>query len=255
VLSGLADCAVVDVGGTTTDVGVLSGGFPRVATTQVEVVGIRTNFRMPDVTSVGIGGGSLVAENGSAVGPLSVGYELPSRALVFGGGTLTATDLAVAAGRAGIGDPSLVKHLDPDLVRNALQRVAVDIAQAVDRMRLSAVPLPVVVVGGGSVLVPDQLDGLGKVRRPDNYAVANAIGAAIAQVSGEVDRVYPVPAGRREAILDEARQEAADRAVKAGADPGGVSIVELDEVPIQYLPGDNVRIRVKAVGDLKLGAS
>jgi N-methylhydantoinase A/oxoprolinase/acetone carboxylase beta subunit len=257
-LSGLEDCAVVDVGGTTTDVGVLAAGFPRVATTQVEVAGIRTNFRMPDVLSVGIGGGSLVVSKGiggTSVGPVSVGYELATKALVFGGDVLTATDIAVAAGRADIGDPSLVRHLDPAAVRGTLRRIAAEVAQAVDRMRLSADPLPVVAVGGGSILVPDELDGLGDVLRPDNFAVANAIGAAIAQVSGEVDRVYSVPAGRRGAVLDEARQEAVGRAVAAGAAPATVEVVELDEVPIQYLPGDNVRIRVKAVGELAVGMS
>ncbi|WP_086682894.1 hydantoinase/oxoprolinase N-terminal domain-containing protein, partial [Amycolatopsis pretoriensis] len=84
VLSGLDTCAVVDVGGTTSDVGVLRQGFPREATTDVSVAGIRTNFRMPDVLSIGIGGGSRVRGN-VTVGPDSVGYELTSKALVFGG--------------------------------------------------------------------------------------------------------------------------------------------------------------------------
>jgi N-methylhydantoinase A/oxoprolinase/acetone carboxylase beta subunit len=256
VLSGLGTCAVVDVGGTTTDVGVLRQGFPREATTDVSVAGIRTNFRMPDVLSVGLGGGSRV-RGGPAdvtVGPDSVGYELTSRALVFGGDTLTATDIAVAAGRAEIGDPALVAHLDRDLVRAALDRIARDASDSVERMRTSAEPLPVVAVGGGSVLLPDTLAGAGEVHRPEHYAVANAIGAAIAQIGGEVDRVYAVEPGRREAVVDEAKQEAVDRAVAAGASPSTVDIVDFDEVPIPYLPGNATRIRVKAVGDLQLGA-
>ncbi|HVV25366.1 MAG TPA: hydantoinase/oxoprolinase family protein [Pseudonocardiaceae bacterium] len=252
VLSGLGTCAVVDVGGTTTDVGVLNQGFPREATTDVSVAGIRTNFRMPDVLSIGLGGGSLVRD--TAVGPDSVGYELTSRALVFGGDTLTATDIAVAAGRADIGDADRVRHLDRDVVRKALERVAQDIADAVERMRTSAEPLPVVAVGGGSILLPDDLAGAGEVHRPEHYAVANAIGAAIAQISGEVDRVYAVEPGKRDAVVDEAKQEAVDRAVAAGAAPSSVDIVDFDEVPIPYLPGNATRIRVKAVGDLQLGA-
>jgi N-methylhydantoinase A/oxoprolinase/acetone carboxylase beta subunit len=253
-LSGYTDCAVIDVGGTTSDVGVLVNGFPRVATTEVEVAGIRTNFRMPDVLSIGIGGGSHVSSDGSEVGPLSVGYELPQKALVFGGHTLTATDIVVAAGRADVGDRSLVAHLDRSLVERALERIASDVARAVDQMRVSADPIPLVAVGGGSILLPDVLEGLGKVDRPENFAVANAIGAAIANVSGEIDKVYSIPAGHRESTLDEARQEAVDRAIAAGALPNSVSIVELDEVPIPYLPGNNVRIRVKAVGELAMEA-
>lgn len=73
----------------------------------VEIGGVRTNFRMPDVYSFGLGGGSLVgADHVSApitIGPQSVGYELTTQALVFGGRTLTATDVAVAAGLAIVG--------------------------------------------------------------------------------------------------------------------------------------------------------
>lgn len=253
LLSGLETCAVVDVGGTTTDVGVLTNGFPREATTEVSVAGIRTNFRMPDVLSIGIGGGSLVTDAGSVtVGPRSVGYRLTQEALVFGGRTLTATDVAVAAGRADIGDRSAVAGLDPRLVKEALERVAADVADVVDRMRTSSEPLPIVAVGGGSILLPDELPGAGAIHRPANFAVANAIGAAIAQVGGEVDRVYAIEPGRRDAVVADARQEAVDRAIAAGADPTAVRIVDFDEVPIPYLPGNATRIRCKAVGDLRL---
>ncbi|GAA2868258.1 hydantoinase/oxoprolinase family protein [Streptosporangium fragile] len=244
-LSGLTECAVVDVGGTTSDVGILVGGFPREASGEAETAGVRTNFRIPDVLSLGIGGGSVISPDGTA-GPRSVGYRLTSEALVFGGSTLTATDLAVAAGYAEIGDPSLVSHLDP---KDALARIAERIATTVDRMRTSAAPLPVVAVGGGSILIPDELPGFDDVRRPGHFAVANAIGAAIAQVGGEVDRVF---SGPRRKVLDEARAEAVARAEKAGARGGSVRIVDVEEIPLAYLPGDALRVRVKAVGDLDL---
>jgi N-methylhydantoinase A/oxoprolinase/acetone carboxylase beta subunit len=254
-LSGLGTCAVVDVGGTTTDVGVLQHGFPREASTEVSVAGVRTNFRMPDVLSVGIGGGSHVVrrDDGTVtVGPQSVGYGLSQQALVFGGSTLTATDIAVATGRADVGDPALVRHLDRGLVDAALERISTDVAGLIEQMRTSADPLPVVAVGGGSILLPDEFASSGVVHRPEHFAVANAIGAAIAQIGGEVDRIFPVQAGQREALLEEAKQEAVDKAVAAGAKPSTVQIVDVDEVPIAYLPGNATRIRVKAVGDLIL---
>jgi N-methylhydantoinase A/oxoprolinase/acetone carboxylase beta subunit len=255
LLSGLETCAVVDVGGTTSDVGVLTHGFPREATTEVSVAGIRTNFRMPDVLSIGLGGGSLVRQDDRVrVGPESVGYRLTEEALVFGGSTLTATDIAVAAGRASIGDASAVRDVDAGLVKEALERIANDVADTIERMRTSPEPLPVVAVGGGSVLLPDDLPGAGELHRPEHFAVANAIGAAIAQVGGEVDRVYAIEPGRRDAVVEEARQEAVDRAVAAGADPTGVRVVDFDEVPLPYLPGNATRIRCKAVGDLRLEA-
>lgn len=253
-LSGIGSCAVVDVGGTTSDIGVLTGGFPREATTEVTVAGIRTNFRMPDVLSIGIGGGSRVRSEpgGLTVGPDSVGYDLVSQGMVFGGDVLTATDVAVAAGRADIGAADLVRGMDRGLVAAALERIALDVGDVVDRMRLSADPLPVVAVGGGSFLLPDALPGIGVVHRPEHHAVANAIGAAIAQVGGEVDRVFAIAPGRRDAVLDEAKAEALERAVANGADRASVRVVDVDEVPMAYLPGNATRVRVKAVGDLTL---
>ena len=78
-LCRVTDAVVVDIGGTTTDVGVLRKCFPREASTAVRVGGVRTNFRMPDVHSVGLGGGSYVRKTAggrTTVGPLSAGYNL-----------------------------------------------------------------------------------------------------------------------------------------------------------------------------------
>lgn len=252
-LSDVQDAAVVDVGGTTADVGVLVGGFPREASLSVEVGGVRTNFRMPDVLSLGVGGGSLVrGQSGEiTVGPDSVGYELSSRSMVFGGDVLTATDVAVAAGMADIGDAALVTDLDDAMVRSAVAGIQQSVTEAVDRMKTSAEPIPVIVVGGGGVLLADELNGASVVLRPEHFAVANAIGAAIAQVGGETDRIYAIAEIGREAALSQAKEEATQRAVDAGADPGSVDIVEVEEVPLAYLPSNAVRIRVKAVGDLR----
>ncbi|TDV48864.1 hydantoinase/oxoprolinase N-terminal domain-containing protein [Actinophytocola oryzae] len=257
-LSGVRDCAVVDVGGTTTDVGMLVGGFPREAPAITDIAGIRVNWRMPDVLSLGIGGGSLVRGFSDAdrttVGPDSVGFGLTSKALVFGGDTLTLTDVAVAAGQARIGTmTALVRRFDGDRARAVLAEVNERVADAVDRMRTSPDPLPVVLVGGGGVVLPDALPGLPDVRRPEHSDVANAIGAAIAEVGGELDRVVRIADGRRDHVLAEARAEAVERAEAAGARPGSVEIVEVTEVPLAYLPGGATRVRVKAVGDLDLG--
>ncbi len=251
-LSGEAEAVVVDIGGTTSDVGMLVHGFPREASTIVEVGGVRTNFRMPDVYSFGIGGGSLVQSDPLYVGPQSVGYQLTREALVFGGGTLTATDIAVAGGLAEIGAPQTVANLERRLVGGALEFIHRRIETAVDRMKLSAEPLPVIIVGGGSILVDRPLKGASEMVKPEHFAVANAIGAAIAQVGGETDRVFSLEAISRAEALDEAKAEATQKAVAAGADPATVQIVDIEEVPLAYLPGNATRIRVKAVGELNL---
>jgi N-methylhydantoinase A/oxoprolinase/acetone carboxylase beta subunit len=251
-LSGAKDAMVVDLGGTTSDVGMLLRGFPREASVAVEISGVRTNFRMPDVYSFGLGGGSIVSQEPVKIGPQSVGYELTTRGLVFGGSVLTATDLAVAGGLADIGDSAAVKHLDPAFVRAALDEIQTMVETAVDRMKTSAEPVPLILVGGGTILVSRQIKGASEMIRPEHFPVANAIGAAIAQVGGETDRVFALAELGREEALRQARQEATDKAVAAGAKEETITIVDVEEVPLAYLPSNAVRIRVKAVGDLAL---
>jgi N-methylhydantoinase A/oxoprolinase/acetone carboxylase beta subunit len=253
-LSGILDCAVVDIGGTTSDVGVLHRGFPREASITVKIGGVRTNFRMPDVFSFGLGGGSLVRGSGDdlTIGPDSVGYELTERALVFGGDELTTTDIAVAAGLADIGDAERVASLDRGLVESAVRLIQSTIAESVDRMKTSAGDIPVVVVGGGSILLDDSLPGASEVVKPEHFAVANAIGAAIAQIGGEVDRVFSLESMPRDDALQQAKDEATEKAVAAGASAGTVHIVDVEEVPLAYLPSNATRIHVKAVGELEL---
>jgi len=253
-LSGVADAIVVDIGGTTSDVGSLQKGFPRQATVAVEVGGVRTNFRMPDVFSIGLGGGSLVVETpaGIKVGPQSVGFRIVTEALIFGGKTLTTSDLMVAGGRAEFGDKAKVAHITPDLIGRAQTEIMSMLEDCVERSRLSPEPLPVIVVGGGSILVDGPIAGL-EVIKPNHFAVANAVGAAIAQVSGEVDRVYSLAGMSRDAALDDAKKQATDAAVAAGALRSSIEIVDVEDVPLAYLPGNATRVRVKAVGELHVG--
>lgn len=253
-LSGVSDAIVVDIGGTTSDVGSLHKGFPRQATVAVEVGGVRTNFRMPDVFSIGLGGGSHVVESGGAikVGPTSVGYKIVTEALIFGGKTLTTSDVVVASGRYELGDKSKVTHLTPDLITRTQERIQAMLEDCVERSRLSPEPLPVIVVGGGSILVDGPIGGL-EVIKPNHFAVANAVGAAIAQVSGEVDRVYALAEIGREEALNDAKARATDAAVAAGALRSSIEIVDVEDVPLAYLPGNATRVRVKAVGELHVG--
>ena len=181
-----------------------------------------------------------------------MGFRLPEKALCFGGETLTATDIAVAAGLVTLGDPARVRHLDAALVQAARAKMKADVETVIDRMKPSAEPVPAVLVGGGSVMIDGLLAGTSVSLRPDHFGSANAIGAAIAQVSGEVDRVVALEGTTRENALEGIVAEARLRAVEAGANPSSVQIAELEETPLSYLPGNAVRIAVKVVGDLAL---
>tara|TARA_R110000824_G_scaffold45409_20_gene131376 strand:- start:6130 stop:7692 length:1563 start_codon:yes stop_codon:yes gene_type:complete len=253
-LTKLQNAIVVDIGGTTTDVGVLINGFPRESSIPVDIGGVRTNFRMPDIISIGLGGGSIVrsTEDGEIkIGPDSVGYELTEKALVFGGDVLTTTDIIVAAGRCEIGDPKLVSHLDKDVVDAAEAEIHRMIETIVDRVKTSKSDMPVILVGGGSVLVSRPLRGASEVIAPSNSGVANAIGAAKSQIGSEIDKIFSYTELGREPSIELAKTQASQSCEAAGAEPDSIEIVDVDEIPLSYLPGGAVRIRVKAVGDLR----
>jgi N-methylhydantoinase A/oxoprolinase/acetone carboxylase beta subunit len=248
-LSRRGDALVIDVGGTTTDIGSLRQGFPREANSVVEIGEVRTLFRMPDLLSLGLGGGTRVAATPSlAIGPTSVGYRLTEQALVFGGDVLTVTDVAVAAGLIELGDRARVASLPASLVDSTLARIRAMIEEGVDRMKTEAGDVPLIAVGGGSFLVPPRLAGVSEVLNVPHQAVANAVGAAIAQVSGEVDQIFQ-DLSRDEAIA-RARRAAEDKAVAAGADRATVSVVEVEDLPLSYLPGNSLRTRVRVVGEI-----
>ena len=215
----------------------------------VEIGGVRTLFRMPDLLSLALGGGSLVTADPLAIGPVSVGYQLAERALVFGGRDLTVTDIAVAAGLIDLGDRHRVASLPAGLVTAALARIHAMIEESVDRMKTAAGDLPLVAVGGGSFLVPERLAGVSRVVRVRHQAVANAVGAAIAQVSGEADQIFQHLT--RDDAIAEARRRAEARAVDAGADPSTLTVVDVEDLPIAYLPGNSIRARVRVVGNIR----
>ncbi|MFF2274479.1 hydantoinase/oxoprolinase N-terminal domain-containing protein [Agromyces sp. NPDC058126] len=256
-LSGASDALVVDIGGTTTDIGVLVDGFPRQSAHAVEVGGIRTNFRMPDVLSVGLGGGTIVraepSDSGSriALGPDSVGYRLPEEALAFGGSTLTATDVALAVGGVRI-DGIEAPSVDPGQGRAAWAAIRELLEDSIDRMKPNAAPVPVILVGGGSIIAPDELDGVGTLIRPDHFGAANAVGAALGEVAGQIEKIYRLAGAHadRRASREDASAEALERARLAGADPATVEVVAIEELPVAYSDGQAVLIRARAVGRL-----
>ena len=250
-LSGVRDGIVVDIGGTTTDVGALIGGYPRESSLPVDIGGVRTNFRMPDVVAIGLGGGSIVTDDqGLGIGPESVGFRLAEEARVFGGETLTATDIVVAAGLQDIGDRARVRTLKPAFVDKALALMDTMIEDAIDTVKTTAGDVPVVLVGGGSILVSGDLRGADRIVVPARSGEANAIGAAMAQVGGVVDQVFSYREMSRTAAVAFAKGEATRRVVAAGGDVAGVEIVEFEEIPLAYSGNTAVRIRVKAVSEL-----
>jgi hypothetical protein len=100
--------------------------------------------------------------------------------------------------------------------------------------------------------VPDRVAGTSQVIRVPHGDCANAVGAAIAQISGETDQVYR-DLGRSEAIAV-AQAQARERAVAAGADRASLQTVDVEDMPIAYLPGNALRVRVRVAGEMASGA-
>ncbi|ROV94757.1 hypothetical protein VMCG_08855 [Cytospora schulzeri] len=246
---------VVDIGGTTSDVGLLlATGFPRQQAAYSELAGVRMNFSCPDIKSIGLGGGSIIRKGTdgkpTTVGPDSVGYKLTEEAVVFGGKVLTTTD-ATVCGSAGvqIGDPALVQGKLSDSELTEVQAIIKQkLEKVIDMMKTSPEDIPVLLVGGGAVISPDELKGASKVLKPRYSEVANAIGAAMARVSGVVDTVKSTENKSTQKLLDEISAEAVEKTVAAGASRESVKIVEMEALPLQYIANKS-RFIVRAAGD------
>ncbi|KAF2773044.1 hypothetical protein EJ03DRAFT_387343 [Teratosphaeria nubilosa] len=217
-----AQVIVADIGGTTTDVcALLPSGFPRQAGTWVEIGGVRCAFPMPEVRSIALGGGTKILPCGDGtvtVGPESVGHKLLQDGLVFGGDVLTATDIVVAIGNEQIGETSRVKDIPDQMVRATRVRIKQLLESAIDSMKLSAENCICIMVGGGSIVQMDSLKGAGQIIRPQFHDCANAVGAAIARVSGQVDVVHVLEGRNEDQVLAEVCEAAKQKAIDAGAD-------------------------------------
>ncbi|KAK8188343.1 hypothetical protein IWZ00DRAFT_576569 [Phyllosticta capitalensis] len=251
-LLGGSAAVVIDIGGTTADSGVLlPSGFPRQASAFVTVAGVKVNYSMPFLHSIGLGGGSIVrdADAKVTVGPDSVGHYITTEAKVFGGKVLTATDVAVAAKKAEIGDAKLVQDVSPELVAKAQDRIKIMLENMVDLCKTSPDPLPVLLVGGGSVVAPDSLQGASQIICPPYHDVANAVGAAVSKVGGVVDIIQSTDHQSQTEAAQKAKDLAIKRATDAGAIPSTITITEVDLLPVTYV-ANKLRTVVKAVGDL-----
>lgn len=227
----------------------LPSGFPRQASAYVEVAGVKINFSMPHVESIGLGGGSIVRIKDAevSVGPDSVGHYLTTKAKVFGGDVLTTTDIAVAAGEK-IGDAKYVKDLSATSVTLAQTRIKALLERVVDQMKTSPEPLPVLLVGGGSVICPKEAAGVSEVIQPPFHSVANAVGAAISKIGGTIDMIQSTAEQTIAQIVEKAKAMAVERAIASGAKPETITLAEVDAIPLQYV-ANQVRVIARAVGE------
>lgn len=255
-LSKMSDAVVVDVGGTTTDVGMVSNRFPRESIDPAEIGGVKINAPMPDLLSVGVGGGTVIrgGPEDICLGPDSVGHRLTQLARCFGGSTWTLTDAAAAIGRIGWTPFMSVTEEEKQRSQKAMSVVKNRVEEAIDRIKGGPSPVSVILVGGGSSLLPDELTGASQVIRPPHHEVANAVGAALGQVGAQVERIVSLEEESRDYVYQHLKEETFEATVRQGADPKTVRLISVEEIPLSYLPGKSVRFRLKAAGDIRTSA-
>lgn len=254
---------VIDIGGTTSDSGLLlPNGLPRMSSLMSLVGGVRTNFALPAVESVGLGGGSVVRTSGVdlTVGPDSVALELLQKARLFGGEVLTATDIVAAAELhspsdshplKGLGNSTHLKDVPIEVVKRARHEMRQIIEDLVDRTKVQKGNVDVLIVGGGAMLIEtsEPLSGVRDVRKVKGGEVANAVGAAISQVSGVVDTVVDTSNQSLKNAQEQVSASAIEATTTKGARRETIRIAEVTVLPIQYVDA-KARIIVRAVGEL-----
>ncbi|EXJ83122.1 hypothetical protein A1O1_06741 [Capronia coronata CBS 617.96] len=242
---GQSGCVVVDIGGTTTDVGyLLQNGYPRLAKSYTDLAGVKVNLEMPSVESVGLGGGSIVHLSGDQqkvlIGPDSVGHDLSTRALCFGGSELTTTDIIVASGEVAIGTKPV--SIPGSIIVKTKDRMKKMLEACIDRSKSSPDPCTVILVGGGSILCPKELQGVEKIILPEHAEVANAIGAAMAKISGSAEMI--VQGSDIQGGIAKVKSQAIQDAVLKGGNPTSVTVLNEEVVGVPYVQ-DQTRIKVE----------
>ena len=201
----LGHTVALDIGGTTTDISLWKQGKPLMTKEGVSIRNYPSAVRSFAVTSVGIGGESVVRYNN---GNLTVGPERVGPSVALGGIEPTLGDALIVLGKAQYGDgqkaydgiAQIDSTIDATTMAQRIVNVAVQVIQeGIDTVVANEnkrpiyvvadivhpdpfVPAQLVIVGGTAAslgpIIGDQL-GL-PIHIPSDVAVANAIGAGVA---------------------------------------------------------------------------
>ena len=261
-LSGIEDGVVADIGGTSTDVAYIVKGFPRESSITVDIGGVKTNIRCPDLLSIALGGGTIVKHDGDDVtglGPESVGYNLVRLGTSFGGPLLTVHDIAVSLGKLDtqldvfktdfVTAPDKISAVPKPLIENAWETIRKTIEESIDKMKTTAEPVPAIFIGGGALVVPKtNLAGVSQAVSPDHFEVGGAVGTTIAEIGAYAEGVVDLDVDDRDDAMERVTQHAIDNAVKAGAIRETAEVIDIEEIPFTYMPGKREKIRIRVKG-------
>jgi len=137
--AGAADLITVDIGGTSCDIALVTGGEPLIRAEGV-IDGYPVRVPMVDVTAIGSGGGSIARLDDAGalrVGPQSAGSEPGPACYGRGGSEPTVTDASLVLGYL---DPEYFAggtlRLDPERARAALAPLAARMGTSVEQAAL-----------------------------------------------------------------------------------------------------------------------
>ena len=285
----------LDIGGTTTDISLWKHGRPLMTKNGVSIREYPSAVRSFAVTSVGIGGESVVRlKNGN----LTVGPERVGPSVALGGIEPTLGDALIVLGHANYGDFNLASRALQDLadaIQATLQsnnvnisnnqltliKTASDVARLILQNALETiqrgvdevitvenkrpiyvvadivnpdifVPEHIVVVGGTA---PSLGASIGEymdlpITIPENAAVANAIGAALAlstiELTVHVDtkcRLLVIPElgikqqnctlKRAEQVVERAKETLSEEALRLGLDTAQeIEVISIEDFPV-----------------------
>jgi N-methylhydantoinase A/oxoprolinase/acetone carboxylase beta subunit len=286
------DCVILDIGGTTTDIAVFACGSPVIEKDGIEVGSYPTLVRALKTRSIGVGGDSRLHV---AAGAVRVGPERAGASMAMGGRRPTLIDALNFRGHAAVGDVAASvrgiremaglwdlypERLADDAIAEAVARIRAAVADLVDEVNARPVytimellqgrvvePSAVYLMGGpAKVMQPLLAPALGKrVEVPDDFAVANAIGAALTRTTAELELFADTEKGvlfiptlgverktERGYDLERARADARDALLEhlAGLGvTGGEAAVEVVEASSFNMVGDygtvgrNIRVK------------
>lgn len=236
---------VIDIGGTSTEIGIVEAGFPRYSSSGAEIAGIPTHFMLPQLKILALGGGSIIRQTADEIkiGPESLGGELFAPDRCIDNSALTLFDIG--------------KILKSKPQNRAIQQEALNIMETFLNVLTKGIEyfridhhLPILWVGGGAENIPDAYFNA-KNLRPSHYQVANAYGAAMAEVSGSIDVTRHLSKNRQE-IIQELENQAMAEAIRQGAKAGTTRIIEKRLLPFFYMPHELTRIIITAAGEKSL---
>ena len=285
----------LDIGGTTTDISLWKHGRPLMTKNGVSIREYPSAVRSFAVTSVGIGGESVVRlKNGN----LTVGPERVGPSVALGGVEPTLGDALIVLGHANYGDFNLASRAlqdladaiqatlqsnnvntlnnqltliktSSDVARLILQNALETIQRGVDEVITVENKRPIYVVAdivNPDIFVPEHIVVVGgtapslgasigeymdlPITIPENAAVANAIGAALAlstiELTVHVDtkcRLLVIPElgikqqnctlKRAEQVVERAKEALSEEALRLGLDTSQeIEIISIEDFPV-----------------------